>query len=198
MGVRRRIFPDHAQSLRKGVATLFRKTEHERAAELDINEERSARIRRNPFRIRTKGMADIMEVRQCRKCRKLYQYNGNPLCIGCVEELDKLFNDVRNYLYDNPHANMDEVCAETGADSATVAAWLREGRLILSMGGANLIKCESCGDPIRSGRFCEKCAKNVKDQLESAAKAISQTNPPEQRSVDVRSGSHMHVDFKRK
>lgn len=139
-----------------------------------------------------------MDVRQCRQCRKLFQYRGNPMCPNCLEELDKLFNKVRNYIYDNPSSGMDEICAETGADDATISMWLREGRLILSMDNAALLKCEGCGEPIRSGRFCEICAKSMKDRLESAARAISPKTGSGDKAPDIRPGARMHVDIGKK
>lgn len=138
-----------------------------------------------------------MDVRQCRNCRKLFQYRSSPLCPECVEALDRLFQDVRNYIYDNPRATIEQICEETGADSKLISGWLREGRLILSTENAALLKCESCGTAIRSGRFCEECAGQVKSRLEAAAREIAPPKPVEKKSAG-RGSPKMHVDFRKK
>lgn len=139
-----------------------------------------------------------MDVRQCRNCRKLFQYRGNPLCPVCVNELDKLFETVRNYIYDNPQSTIDEICNETEVTRATITSWLRDGRLILSAENASLLQCESCGEPIRTGRFCEKCSSNVKSQLESAAQSMAPKQEPKEKKQVDRNNPRMHVDFRKK
>ena len=138
-----------------------------------------------------------MNVRQCSNCRKLYQYNGSLLCVNCVEELDKLFNDVRNYIEENPNADLDELREKTGTDGAIIVRWLREGRLMMAT-ASGLIKCDICGQSLRSGRFCEKCATNVKEQLQSVTKTFSNSTTLERKVSDRKSDvRRMHVNLRK-
>ncbi|MDL2273051.1 hypothetical protein LJC34_00640 [Oscillospiraceae bacterium OttesenSCG-928-G22] len=113
----------------------------------------------------------MSDVKQCRRCNKLYMYRGTPYCPDCVQKLDELFVTVREYLFDNPNASIESVSEATGATALEIENWLREGRLIVSS-GTTLIQCENCGKPISTGRYCDNCAKNVRDALQSGAQAI--------------------------
>jgi len=113
-----------------------------------------------------------MDIRQCARCSKLFHYMGNRNCPECVRALDDIFLEVRNYLDDHPGANMDDVCVACEADEDDVLRWLREGRLILSSESASLLKCQVCGTPIKSGRYCDTCAAKVIGQLESTAQQL--------------------------
>lgn len=135
-----------------------------------------------------------LNVRQCKRCRKIFQYQGNPVCQSCIIELDKDFDLVRNYMYDNPKSTIDTVCDETGVSRECVTRWLREGRLILSSDSVALLNCEKCGKPIISGKFCPECTQSVKTQFESTARTFAANKPaPKKPPEDDRNGPRMHV-----
>lgn len=140
-----------------------------------------------------------MDIRQCRNCRKLYQFRGSALCPACVQELDKLFESVRNYIYDNPRATIETICGETGVEDKVLYGWLREGRLILNKDSAKLLQCESCGEPISLGHYCDSCSTAVRSQLEGAARSLDKTPsvPVRERHTD-RDAPRMHVDIRKK
>ena len=120
-----------------------------------------------------------MDVRQCKRCNKIFQYTGNPLCLNCIHEADRQFNEVRNYIYEHPNATMEEVCEETGVEAKDIQRWLKDGRLILHRGGAELINCEKCGAPIVTGRLCDRCVSDMKSVLSGAASGLRPTPAPE-------------------
>jgi len=111
-----------------------------------------------------------MDIRQCTRCSKLFQYRGNGHCPACVQELDEVFLNVRNYLDDNPRAGVEDVCAACEADEDDVLRWLREGRLLLTKVIHPLLICQLCQTHIRAGRYCEICAAKVVGQLENTAR----------------------------
>ena len=39
-----------------------------------------------------------MDVRNCKKCGKLFSYNGESLCQSCVKEMEDKFFEVRDYI----------------------------------------------------------------------------------------------------
>ena len=135
-----------------------------------------------------------MDIRQCRRCRKIFNYISNPNCPVCVRELDEIFHNVRNYLYEHPKADMEELCEQTDADEEEVITWLREGRLILAYPEIGILRCETCDKPIASGRYCEACSQKVKKQLESTAQTLSQNRKDSSR-FSSGSSDRRHVDF---
>ena len=134
-----------------------------------------------------------MDIRQCMRCSKLFQYRGSPNCPDCVRALDDTFLEVRHYLEDHPHATIDDVCEACQADENDVLRWLREGRLILSHDSSPLLACQSCRKPIQSGRYCETCAVNVIGQLEATARHLGGERPNRDRSND-HTRSHVRIN----
>lgn len=50
-----------------------------------------------------------MNVRNCRKCGRVFNYVVGPvICQQCKEELEKKFQEVKNYVRENPGANIME------------------------------------------------------------------------------------------
>jgi flagellar operon protein (TIGR03826 family) len=135
-----------------------------------------------------------MNVRTCQKCRRLYQYVGHPLCPDCIRDLDNQFNDVKNYLYDNPGSSMEEVCEATGVDGAQIVRWLREGRLVTDDRNAALLTCITCGAPIRIGQYCEACKGNLQRTLHSTTRSMSKKEePPPRTKEESTKKSKMHI-----
>jgi len=112
-----------------------------------------------------------MDVKNCKRCRRLFNYiGGQPICPQCREELEKLFQDVKKYLFDNRNANIADVVENCDVDEAQVRQWVREERLEFSSGIDIGMNCENCGAPITSGRFCPKCKASMINDLQSAGR----------------------------
>jgi len=118
---------------------------------------------------------DNMNIRHCKKCGRLYQYDGEKLCMKCRNDEEDEFYKVREYLYDNPNASIVETSEETGVDEEKILKYLRDGRLELK--GENLLlECERCGTPIPTGRYCSKCVKEMQNELLQVAKGMDKKN----------------------
>lgn len=112
-----------------------------------------------------------MDVRNCRSCGKLFNYlGGTPLCASCMRDLDKKFDVVKNYIYDNPNASIQEVAEENEVTVQQLRQWVREERLAFSADSLVGLECESCGTMIRTGRFCNACKEKLANTLGSAYK----------------------------
>lgn len=99
-----------------------------------------------------------MNVRNCRSCGRLFNYvAGTPLCPVCRDKLEEKFQIVKEYIRDNPGVGMQQVSEECDVEMSVIQQWLREERLEVTENSAIYLNCESCGQPIRSGRFCDKC-----------------------------------------
>ena len=102
-----------------------------------------------------------MDVRNCKNCGKLFQYVGKPLCPACNKKLEDKFFEVRDYIYENPTANMSQVSEEMEVPIQQIKKWVREERLAFSKDSGITISCEKCGKPILTGRFCNECKKKM-------------------------------------
>ncbi len=111
-----------------------------------------------------------MEVRNCKNCGKLFNYLGNstPFCPQCMKELEDKFTEVKQYIYDNPGANIDKVATDMEISVRQIQRWVREERLTFAEGSMVGIECESCGTMIRTGRFCATCKQKMIQNLGSA------------------------------
>lgn len=103
-----------------------------------------------------------MEVRTCRQCKRIFNYLSGPsICPGCKAKLEEKFQQVKEYVRDNPTEGITEVAAANDVSANQIRRWIREERLSFSADSGVGIDCESCGAMILSGRLCQKC----KDKL---------------------------------
>lgn len=122
-----------------------------------------------------------MNVRNCRTCGRIFNYvTGSAMCPSCREKLEEKFQQVKEYIRENKGVGIPEVAEACDVDAGQIRQWLREERLELSQDSPIYLTCESCGGPIRTGRFCEKCTGNMTRSLQDvlkAGKAAAQPKP---------------------
>ena len=111
------------------------------------------------------------DVRNCRKCGKIFNYiGGMPICPACKDKEEEDFQRIKKYLYENPGASLTQVSTELDVSVETIKRFLREGRLeIANEEGNLLLECENCGRSIKSGRFCPDCERTLASSFKSAA-----------------------------
>lgn len=103
-----------------------------------------------------------MEVRNCKDCGKLFNYMGGvPVCTACSNKLEEKFAEVKAYIYDNPNCNINQVAEDNDVSVQQIKHWIREERLSFSDSSDIGIECEKCGVMIKTGRFCQKCKRNL-------------------------------------
>lgn len=113
-----------------------------------------------------------MNVRNCRNCGCIFNYvTGQVICPACREKMEKKFQEVKEYIRENKGVGIQEVAEACEVDVNQIRQWLREDRLELATDSALYLNCESCGLPIRSGRFCDKCKANMTRELQSVIKS---------------------------
>ena len=110
-----------------------------------------------------------MNVKNCRKCRKLFNYVIGPfLCPSCKEELEAKFQEVKKYVQENMGAGIHEVSEACDVSISQIQQWVREERLMFSESSAIGLDCERCGKSIRSGRYCIECRNELTNELKGA------------------------------
>lgn len=124
-----------------------------------------------------------MDVKNCRRCRRLFNYiGGQPICPQCREELEKKFQEVKKYIFDNRGATLADVVDNCDIDEGQIRQWVREERLEFSSGVDIGVRCEKCGTSIVSGRFCEKCKASMINDLQSAGRRPEPEAPAQKAS----------------
>lgn len=110
-----------------------------------------------------------MEVRNCKNCGRLYNYIGGVyrLCPDCMKKLEEKFQEVKQYIEDNPRADMRDISEQCDVSTRQIEQWIREERLSFSEDSPIGIACEVCGATIRTGRYCEKCKNDMANRLGS-------------------------------
>ena len=110
-----------------------------------------------------------MNIMQCVFCKKPFQSLGRKICPDCLEQIDRDFITVRDYIYEHKQTNIDKVAEETEVSKQIILHLLKEGRLILDgPGGDGLLVCESCKKPINSGRLCKDCQDKIAGKMQKS------------------------------
>lgn len=121
-------------------------------------------------------MEDIMNIRNCRVCGRIFNYlSGAPVCQACKESQETKFQEVKEYIREHRGVGIQEVADACDVEPGQIRQWLREDRLEVTEDSAVFLNCESCGAPIRSGKFCERCKANMTKGFNEVLK----TNQPE-------------------
>ncbi len=97
-----------------------------------------------------------MAVAKCKSCGVLFQQISVPFCPECASKMEDEYKIVREYVYEHPSATIEEVTTETGVEEWEIIYFLKDERLSI-VNATGLLRCEQCGKPIKSGRFCEGC-----------------------------------------
>jgi flagellar operon protein (TIGR03826 family) len=116
----------------------------------------------------------MAEVRNCRRCGKIYNYlGGAPICPECKKQDEEDFVKVKEYLYQNRGASINQVSTDLDISVEKIRRYLKEGRLeITSEDGNMVLECENCGKSIKSGRFCPECERELEAGFRGAASQI--------------------------
>lgn len=110
-----------------------------------------------------------MNVRNCRKCGKLFNHiAGMPICPACKDKLEEKFQQVKKYIREHRMADIKEVAEECEIEPGQIQQWIREERLEFTEDSPVKIPCENCGSMIRSGKYCDKCKRDMTNNLSNA------------------------------
>ena len=112
-----------------------------------------------------------MEVKNCRKCGKMFNYiGGQQICPACKEAAEKKFQEVKEYVREHKAASMTQICEDCDVENKQVQQWVREERLVFSDESPIKLSCELCGTQIKTGRYCDKCKKETANNISAAGK----------------------------
>lgn len=133
-----------------------------------------------------------MNVKNCRKCRRIFNYVMGPiLCPNCREAEEEKFQEVKKYVQENRRCGMQEVSEACDVTLNQIQQWLREERLVLSDDSPMGIGCEKCGKMIKSGRFCQECVNQMTNSFRSVTTPKQMSGSYVAPKKDTRDGSRM-------
>lgn len=125
-----------------------------------------------------------MNVRNCKYCGRLFNYVAGPImCQACREKNEKKFQEVKDYIRDHKGMGIQEVAEACEVDPQQIRQWLREDRLELTEDSPIYLTCESCGTPIRSGKYCDKCKNKVTQGFNSILDANKPKAPEKKKDT---------------
>jgi flagellar operon protein (TIGR03826 family) len=107
-----------------------------------------------------------LSLLNCPRCGKAYPVvpGARELCNSCIQREDEDYQIVFRYLTTKPSATAQEISDATQVDIKEILRFLRENRLRIVKVDSDL-HCESCGNPIFFGKYCENCQKRLKEDI---------------------------------
>lgn len=139
----------------------------------------------------------MAEIRNCPRCGRIFNYIGRPICGQCLQDEEEEFKKVKEYIYEYPGSTISEVSQGTGVTVEKIMRFLRDERLEISSENSNLVlECERCHRPIKSGRFCEACKKELQTSI---SREFGLDKRPSSTASDRKTGSdRMYTATRRK
>ena len=131
-----------------------------------------------------------MQLKNCTECGKVFVHPTRKLCNDCVNDIEKDFEKVKDFLWDKDSATIDEVHDKTGVPKKRIIKFIRNGR-IMSL-GLNFdfdLNCERCGKPISEGNYCQECSHELSEELNPGRKQPK----PEKKKPKKDSNSKMYT-----
>ena len=108
-------------------------------------------------------------VEACKGCGGLFAFLPRGFCADCIDQRERSYQDVREWLLDNRGASIGQATDATGVEEALIMAFIREGRLEF-VGGASPAEDEDLKERIRRDLAAR----------EAGAAATTATLPPGQ------------------
>ncbi|NMD69117.1 flagellar protein [Bacillus sp. DNRA2] len=104
----------------------------------------------------------VSSLGNCPKCGKLY-LKVRKICDACFEKQEEDFRKVSSYLWDHPGCSMKELSEGTDVSTSQIRQFIMENRILIGQFSNLSYPCDSCGKPIKHGRTCPSCLKNVRE-----------------------------------
>lgn len=141
-----------------------------------------------------------VDLRNCARCNNIFRpIGGHRFCPDCVEKDRKEFETVRDYLKNHANATMMQIAKGTGVSTAKIREYIREGRLVVASDDTGL-QCESCGKPLRQGRFCPECIAQMKEEVRRGVRTGPKPEPakPQRNLGEIEEKQYVWNRFRRR
>lgn len=127
-----------------------------------------------------------MELKNCEKCGRAFgAEDGQKLCTKCLmSTIEDDFKLVRDYLYDNPGADVGEVSEATGVARPVILKLLKDERIEVVDEENAILRCSVCGKSIKSGRKCDECKNEFAQALVKTAREMKASETKKEIKVE--------------
>ncbi len=107
-----------------------------------------------------------MEVRNCRKCGRIFNYvMGMPICPACRERIEEKFQEVKDYIRENKGAGILKFPKPVKWRHLRSISGSGKKDWYLQMIPPSASTVKNCNATIKTGRFCEKCKASMVNNL---------------------------------
>jgi flagellar operon protein (TIGR03826 family) len=117
----------------------------------------------------------MAELKDCPSCGEFFNYTGvRDVCAKCAMNEEKMYEVVYKYLRrrENRAASIERIVEETGVTETLLHKWVRKGRLQPAMFPNLGYPCDKCGKLTSSGKLCEGCTNEIKNDLRTFDAAV--------------------------
>lgn len=108
------------------------------------------------------------ELANCPNCNAVFVKSIRSICPDCYKAEEKAFETVYRFLAKrkNREATLPEIVEGTGVSEKLIIKFIRNKRLRASDFPNIGYPCDMCGTNITSGKLCEVCSKEIRDEYE--------------------------------
>ncbi len=97
---------------------------------------------------------------ECARCHRFFEKVAfEEVCPVCFPIEEEEFRKIKEYLTIRPGSSANLIMQSIGVSLKSIKRYLKEDRLEIVGDNKGFIRCELCGNPLNSGRFCEGCYK---------------------------------------
>jgi Zn finger protein HypA/HybF involved in hydrogenase expression len=105
------------------------------------------------------------KLANCLKCGRVFKSDGYlSICPECMGRDYGEFDEIRDYIRTHPNAKLLDLSKDLDVPVATIKRYLKEERLEIVDDKNTFLQCEKCNTPIKSGMYCDECAKIVQKE----------------------------------
>ena len=125
-----------------------------------------------------------MDVINCKGCGRLFNaLTRTRLCPTCQSKLEGKFQEVKEYINQNPGSTIDIVSEACDVPAKQIKQWIREERLEFTEDSMIGLACEICGASIRTGRYCDKCKAQTLNGLNNVVRQAQASRQQQQQNT---------------
>ena len=130
----------------------------------------------------------------CPICEEVMEYDGmgQYICENCGTKDYDDFGRVREYLYENGMAKLEDISEATEVSVEKIQQFIDEGRFELVM------HCVECGAEIKRGMYCISCQRKTLQGISEAMRnpEIASQGHSRMHSMYNKRGSHQYLRVK--
>jgi flagellar operon protein (TIGR03826 family) len=111
-----------------------------------------------------------MELINCPNCNDIFVKNQfRDICSKCWKREEEDFQTINQFMRkrENRAATIEQVVEQTGVSEELILKFIKKGRLQLANFPNLGYPCDKCGRIIRTGKLCENCAGELRDDLKT-------------------------------